>query len=434
MSDPATARIQNDISANKVMLFMKGNAMFPQCGFSARVVQILTHMGVPFQTANVLEDAGLREGIKAFSNWPTIPQLYGRRRVRRRLRHHHRDVSVRRAGEPDEGKGRPPPSRSLSLIPAAAFEFLRGLAANNERPWFEANRETYESAIKQPVAALVAAVTTELTRRNLPLEGDPKRSAFRINRDVRFSHNKSPYKTNIGVVWYRQGSSKSGPGVLYFHLGPAGCFVGAAFWHPEPDILDSIRERIRVHPDRFATMEGELATAKLRLEDTGRLTRMPKGFEDLKGTPIDPGPPPQGLRRPPPAHRQDRAGQGAPHQDRRSRRTGHTAAPLRLGRRRRGCPDLTLPHPSLREAQRRGNPERHRTMIPLQQIPGFIHRRVGEIVVTRDQRRLPRRLPRRPAQHRPGRGRRPRPRRLPPGPPAAPRSTASWSAARTARS
>ena len=76
MSDPVSARIQSDISSNKVMLFMKGNAMFPQCGFSARVVQILTHMGVPFQTANVLEDAGLREGIKEFSNWPTIPQLY----------------------------------------------------------------------------------------------------------------------------------------------------------------------------------------------------------------------------------------------------------------------------------------------------------------------------------------------------------------------
>ena len=76
MSDSVSARIQNDVSSNKVMLFMKGNAMFPQCGFSARVVQILTHMGVPFQTAYVLEDAGLREGIKEFSNWPTIPQLY----------------------------------------------------------------------------------------------------------------------------------------------------------------------------------------------------------------------------------------------------------------------------------------------------------------------------------------------------------------------
>ena len=59
-----------------VMLYMKGNAMFPQCGFSARVVQILTHLGVPFKTANVLEDAELREGIKQFSQWPTIPQLY----------------------------------------------------------------------------------------------------------------------------------------------------------------------------------------------------------------------------------------------------------------------------------------------------------------------------------------------------------------------
>ena len=72
----AAERIQAEITANPVMLYMKGNAMFPQCGFSARVVQILTHTGVPFHTANVLEDAELREGIKAFSNWPTIPQLY----------------------------------------------------------------------------------------------------------------------------------------------------------------------------------------------------------------------------------------------------------------------------------------------------------------------------------------------------------------------
>jgi monothiol glutaredoxin len=69
-------RIQSDIAANPVMLYMKGNAQFPQCGFSARVVQILSHLGVPFATANVLEDPALRDGIKAFSNWPTVPQLY----------------------------------------------------------------------------------------------------------------------------------------------------------------------------------------------------------------------------------------------------------------------------------------------------------------------------------------------------------------------
>jgi monothiol glutaredoxin len=76
MADTISQRIQRDIEANDVMLYMKGTPMFPQCGFSARVIQILTHVGVPFQTANVLEDPELREGIKQFSQWPTVPQLY----------------------------------------------------------------------------------------------------------------------------------------------------------------------------------------------------------------------------------------------------------------------------------------------------------------------------------------------------------------------
>jgi monothiol glutaredoxin len=76
MSNPVFERIESDIGKNDVMLYMKGNAQFPQCGFSARVVQILSHLGVPFATANVLEDPELRDGIKQFSNWPTVPQLY----------------------------------------------------------------------------------------------------------------------------------------------------------------------------------------------------------------------------------------------------------------------------------------------------------------------------------------------------------------------
>ena len=69
-------RIQSEVDANPVFLYMKGTPMFPQCGFSARVVQILTHLGVPFSSANVLEEDELRDGIKEFSQWPTIPQLY----------------------------------------------------------------------------------------------------------------------------------------------------------------------------------------------------------------------------------------------------------------------------------------------------------------------------------------------------------------------
>ena len=77
MNDNAVAaRIRQEITDNPVVLYMKGTPMFPQCGFSARVVQVLSHMGVPFKGVNVLEDMEVREGIKSFSNWPTIPQLY----------------------------------------------------------------------------------------------------------------------------------------------------------------------------------------------------------------------------------------------------------------------------------------------------------------------------------------------------------------------
>jgi monothiol glutaredoxin len=75
MSDIET-RIQGLIDANPVFLFMKGTPEFPQCGFSATVISILDHLGVDYGSANILEDADLRQGVKDFSNWPTIPQLY----------------------------------------------------------------------------------------------------------------------------------------------------------------------------------------------------------------------------------------------------------------------------------------------------------------------------------------------------------------------
>ena len=176
--------------------------------------------------------------------------------------------------------------RAFAGFTPAAFRFLADLALNNNKPWFEANRAAYEKAVKQPLAGLIADVAAELARRGLPLEGDPKRSSFRIHRDTRFSGDKSPYKTQAGAVWFRQGSGKGGAGVLYFHLAVEGCFAAAAFHRPEPDVLDSIRERIRVHPDRFLAMRAELAVAALALDGSDTLTRMPKGFEDLKDSPV----------------------------------------------------------------------------------------------------------------------------------------------------
>ena len=76
MKDPVQMRIEREINEHDVVLFMKGTPVFPQCGFSSVVVQVLSHLGVKFKGIDVLSDPALRQGIKAFSDWPTIPQLY----------------------------------------------------------------------------------------------------------------------------------------------------------------------------------------------------------------------------------------------------------------------------------------------------------------------------------------------------------------------
>ena len=76
MTDDTQARIDALVKANKVVLFMKGSPLFPQCGFSSRAIAILNHLEVEFETVDVLQDQGIRQGIKAYSDWPTIPQLY----------------------------------------------------------------------------------------------------------------------------------------------------------------------------------------------------------------------------------------------------------------------------------------------------------------------------------------------------------------------
>ncbi|MCM8731790.1 Grx4 family monothiol glutaredoxin [Hephaestia sp. GCM10023244] len=76
MTDDVNARIDEKVKASEVLLFMKGSPLFPQCGFSSRAVSILQHLGVEFDSVDVLQDQGIRQGIKAYSDWPTIPQLY----------------------------------------------------------------------------------------------------------------------------------------------------------------------------------------------------------------------------------------------------------------------------------------------------------------------------------------------------------------------
>ena len=112
--------IDNEVKSNDVVLFMKGTPQFPMCGFSGQVVQILDHLGVPYKGLNVLESDDLRQGIKAYSNWPTIPAALCQGRVRRRLRHHPRDVPGRRAAGAAQGKGRAGEGKRLGTLHCGA--------------------------------------------------------------------------------------------------------------------------------------------------------------------------------------------------------------------------------------------------------------------------------------------------------------------------
>jgi uncharacterized protein (TIGR02453 family) len=161
-----------------------------------------------------------------------------------------------------------------------ALPFFKALAFHQSREWFEANRETYERAIKGPLGDLVEDVAERLRKAKIPIKGDRKSSAFRIHRDVRFSSNKDPYKTNAGVALTRSGA-KSDPGVLYFHLSPEECFFAAGFYLPEPAELARLRGAAARAPKAFKAMTAKLEKAGLRLSDEDSLKRAPRGLEAI---------------------------------------------------------------------------------------------------------------------------------------------------------
>ncbi len=159
-----------------------------------------------------------------------------------------------------------------------ALPFFKALAFHQTREWFEENRETYETAVKAPMGDLVEETTARLAKANIPVKGDRKSSLFRIHRDVRFSKNKDPYKTDAGVALTRFGS-KNDPGVLYFHLSPEECFFAAGFYMPDPHELAKLRTAAARAPKAFKQMTAKLASTGLKLSNDDALKRPPRGFE-----------------------------------------------------------------------------------------------------------------------------------------------------------
>jgi uncharacterized protein (TIGR02453 family) len=161
-----------------------------------------------------------------------------------------------------------------------ALPFFKALKFHQSREWFEANRDTYESAVKGPMGDLVEDVAERLIQAKIPIKGDRKSSLFRIHRDVRFSANKDPYKTNSGVVLSRSGN-KNDPGLLYFHLSPEECFFAAGFYAPDPVKLARLRTAATRSPKGFKAMAAKLKKTGLALSIEDSLKRAPRGFEAI---------------------------------------------------------------------------------------------------------------------------------------------------------
>ena len=172
------------------------------------------------------------------------------------------------------------------------FAFLRDLAKNNDREWFAANKARYVAEVQEPALAFVEDVGVRLPEvsRNFVADARPSGgSLFRIYRDVRFSKDKSPYKTNIGIQFrHAQSRDVHAPG-FYLNLEPDRVFMACGLWHPDRDTLHAIRTSIAAKPGRWrAVVEAPPFTERFRLSGES-LKRPPAGFdkdheliEDLK--------------------------------------------------------------------------------------------------------------------------------------------------------
>lgn len=141
-----------------------------------------------------------------------------------------------------------------AYITSELFIFFRELKANNNRAWFEANKQRYEKDVREPLLRFITDFGVRLAEISPHYVADARRSGgslFRINRDVRFSKDKSPYKTAAGVQFrHEAGKDVHAPG-FYLHLEPDSVFVGIGIWQPDAPTLTKIREAIAQHPERW---------------------------------------------------------------------------------------------------------------------------------------------------------------------------------------
>lgn len=161
----------------------------------------------------------------------------------------------------------------------STFQFFQGLSENNEKEWFNDHKQTFKDEVEAPFIALLEALTFRLEDAERSLRGG-KQTVFRLNRDVRFSDDKSPYKTNISGVLTPTGTKSELAGVVYVQLGKDGGFTIAGFYNLSPKQLGPMRDAMIERADEFDGVLHALKSAGRRLDQSMALSSMPKGFTE----------------------------------------------------------------------------------------------------------------------------------------------------------
>lgn len=172
------------------------------------------------------------------------------------------------------------------------LKFLTALALNNNREWFELHKADYEQLVRAPALELIVDFAPMLRRISPHLVAANKKvggSLMRVQRDTRFSPDKTPYKTNIGIQFRHEIGKDVHAPAYYLHLAPDECFLGAGVWHPDADALTKIRQHILDKPKHWRKVSADPAFRKLFALSGESLTRPPRGvdpdhpaLEDLK--------------------------------------------------------------------------------------------------------------------------------------------------------
>ncbi len=160
-----------------------------------------------------------------------------------------------------------------------SFQLLKEIHDNNNREWYHENNDDLKEHLLQPFAEMLETVSTKLKNAKLPCSGS-KQTMFRLPRDVRFSHDKRPYKEHIGGLLTPSGNKNQDSALLYAHLSAEGGFLAAGFYCLDTKVLNLIRDRIIEEPKQFTKVAKKMQRAGFEFDPIDPLKSMPRGYSD----------------------------------------------------------------------------------------------------------------------------------------------------------